>query len=162
MQFTAVFIKNYIVGDSMSLNDVCCYIPAWFGVIASLFTGLITYECSLECNTRTQIIAIIWNLITPKKNQVKERELAKNATEKELKHKTALLCGTLATSIMAIVPAHMMRSVGGGFDNESIAISAMSMTFYFWVRSLRSGEKYSYLYGILTGLAYFYVSSQQE
>ena len=60
--------------------------------------------------------------------------------------------------IMGVVPAHMMRSVGGGYDNESIAVSTMMMTFYFWVRSLRGGEKHSYLYGFLTGLAYFYVS----
>lgn len=30
-----------------------------------------------------------------------------------------------ATAIMAILPAHLMRSIAGGFDNESIAISAM-------------------------------------
>jgi hypothetical protein len=59
---------------------------------------------------------------------------------------------------MAVIPAHLMRSVGGGFDNESVAMSAMTMTFYFWIRSLRTGEDKSYLWGVLTGLAYFYVS----
>eukprot|EP01083_Nonionella_stella_P103120 294295_1 len=77
--------------------------------------------------------------------------------EKVKKWRTAIICGVFATGIMSIVPAHMMRSVGGGFDNESIAVSTMMLTFYFWVRSLRGGEKYSWLFGILTGIAYFYM-----
>merc|ERR1711991_80683 len=48
--------------------------------------------------------------------------------------------GLASSFIMAIVPAHIMRSVAGGYDNESIAIGAMCMTFYFWVRSLRSAK----------------------
>ena len=43
-----------------------------------------------------------------------------------------------AALIMAIVPAHIMRSVGGGYDNESIALTAMCATFYCWVRALRT------------------------
>eukprot|EP00121_Abeoforma_whisleri_P003311 Awhi_evm1s2973 len=56
----------------MSLNDICCYVPAWYGVSASLFVGLMTYECS-----RSKIAA------------------------------------AFAVLIMAIIPAHIMRSVGG-------------------------------------------------
>mmetsp|Transcript_14896 Transcript_14896/g.22578 ORF Transcript_14896/g.22578 Transcript_14896/m.22578 type:complete len:524 (-) Transcript_14896:1-1572(-) len=171
MQVTAVFIKKYIIGDSpasMSLNDVCCYIPAWFGVIASVLTGMIAYECSLECNTNTTIIGVIWNIISQviqvlgnkNSHDSNEKKKPKVETDKEAatrKWKSAVLCGVFATGIMAIVPAHLMRSVGGGYDNESVAISAMMLTFYFWVRSLRSGDNYSYLYGILTATAYFYM-----
>ena len=45
MQMTAVYLKNFLnnqVGYEISLNDVCCYIPAWFGVTATLFLGLLT------------------------------------------------------------------------------------------------------------------------
>ncbi len=155
MQFTAVFLKNYIM-TSMSLNDICVYIPAWFGVIATILVGLITYECSLECNTNTHIIAIVWNIFAPRNYQMQNRKLS---TDDSLhKWKIAFVNSVLAMFIMAIVPAHMMRSVGGGYDNECIAISAMLLTFYFWVRSLRNGERYSFLFGILTGIAYFYVS----
>ena len=28
----------------MSLNDVCCLVPAWFGALATLLTGLMAYE----------------------------------------------------------------------------------------------------------------------
>jgi dolichyl-diphosphooligosaccharide---protein glycosyltransferase len=75
--------------------------------------------------------------------------------------------GAIAATIMAIVPAHIMRSVGGGYDNESIALTAMCMTFFLWVRSLRTdpsvkdGErtKDSIIYGVLSGLAYIYMAA---
>ena len=48
-------------------------------------------------------------------------------------------CSSLAAAaIMAVVPAHLMRSVAGGYDNESIAVSALCATFYLWARALRS------------------------
>ena len=70
----------------MILNDVCCYVPCWFGMSASFFTGLIAYECS-GFNRNVQ---------------------------------------ALATLVMAIIPAHIMRSVGGGYDNESVAMTCAS------------------------------------
>lgn len=60
--------------------------------------------------------------------------------------------GVLAAAIMALIPAHTMRSVAGGYDNESVAVAAMLATFYFWVRSLRNKE--SSWMGALAGLAY--------
>ena len=63
--------------------------------------------------------------------------------------------GVFAAFIMAIVPAHIMRSVAGGYDNESIAIGAMVSTFYLWIRSLR--DESSYLIGIFAALAYIFM-----
>jgi len=98
----------------MSLNDVCCYVPAWFGVVATLLLGMLTYECSGNANA-----------------------------------------ATIACVIMSMIPAHIMRSVGGGYDNESIAVTAMLLTFYLWCRSLRSDK--SWPIGLLAGLAYIYM-----
>ena len=53
---------------------------------------------------------------------------------------------------MGMIPAHMMRSVGGGFDNESVVMSTMCLTFYFHVRSLRNQK--SWFFGLLAGIAY--------
>jgi dolichyl-diphosphooligosaccharide---protein glycosyltransferase len=61
----------------------------------------------------------------------------------------------ISAGVMAIVPAHIMRSVGGGYDNECIAIAAMVLTFYTWVRSVRSER--SWPIGVLAGLAYGYM-----
>merc|ERR1719277_2241162 len=75
MQITSVVIWKVlaVIGNPMSLNDVCCYVPVWFGVLATLFLGLLTYECTQSVNA-----------------------------------------GVVASLIMSIIPAHIMRSVGGG------------------------------------------------
>ena len=48
MQIAAVLIWKAlkIFGYTISLNDVCCYIPVGFGVLASLLVGLITFVTS--------------------------------------------------------------------------------------------------------------------
>ena len=135
----------------MSLNDVCCYIPAWFGVFATFITGLIAYECTLECNSSSSILSVLLDMISSSKSSYN----MKKQTGSSL---VPMLSFLFAMMAMAIIPAHLMRSVGGGFDNESVAMSAMVLTFYFWVRSLRAGEDKSYLWSLMTGLAYFYVS----
>ena len=50
MQLTSVFIYNTLesMNMPMSLNDVCCYVPAWFGVLATGFLGLLAYECTFD------------------------------------------------------------------------------------------------------------------
>lgn len=120
MQVTAVFIKKFIL-PNMSLNDVCCYMPAWFGSIATFLTGLLAYECS-------------------------------HSTSSGFYSNLEVLVAAMA--FMSIVPAHLMRSIGGGYDNESIAVAAMALTFYLWCRSLRPGKN-SYLFAVLAGIAYF-------
>lgn len=109
---------------SISLNDVCCLVPAWFGGSATLTLALLTAECS-----RSYGSSVFGGLI------------------------------------MAIVPAHLMRSVGGGYDNESVAITAMCLTFLAWCRSLRGepGDDWLtvrrdvYVFGVLAGVCYTYM-----
>mmetsp|Transcript_3454 Transcript_3454/g.6448 ORF Transcript_3454/g.6448 Transcript_3454/m.6448 type:complete len:922 (+) Transcript_3454:71-2836(+) len=120
LQITSVAIKNFLEGYAkegwkLSLNDVCCYVPAWFGAIASVLTGLLTLEVT-----------------------------------------SSLTSAVFSTGIMGVVPAHLMRSIGGGYDNESIALTAMMLTFLFWVVSLRS-TRTSAPFGIASGLAYVYM-----
>ena len=154
MQFTAVFLKRYIFGDNMSLNDVCCYIPAWFGVIASFLVGCIAYEASLPQNTGANIFGIVLDALRGK--YASEESMMGESQSRVLGLSSpAVECAAFAMGFMAVVPAHLMRSVGGGYDNESVAVTAMTLTFYLWMRSLRNKDKYSYLFGALAGVAYF-------
>jgi len=155
MQFTAVFIKNMLNGK-MSLNDVCVYIPAWFGVLSSFLVGCMAYECSISRNTGSTAVSYMMDILKQKKSTP-----AVVSGEQKIPgvFSPAVECGILATGLMAVVPAHLMRSIGGGFDNESIAVTAMSLTFYLWVRSLRENEKYNYLFGVLAGFAYYYMAA---
>ena len=121
MQITTVTIwkvqNALFTGDwALSLNDVCCYVPAWFGVVASLALALLTNECTGSVDA-----------------------------------------GIASALVMSVVPAHIMRSVGGGYDNECIAVAALCMTFYFWCRSLRADDEGSWKWGVATGLAYTYM-----
>lgn len=154
MQFTAVFIKDYIVGDAMSLNDVCCYIPAWFGVIATVVTGAIAWECSLPVNSSQNLYAYL----SQSPQQQRSAPAASSSKVRTLSSLSpAIECAVMAASMMAIVPAHLMRSMGGGYDNESVAVTAMVTTFYCWIRSLRSTNslRTTIAWSIATGLAYF-------
>eukprot|EP00187_Rhodella_violacea_P001312 CAMPEP_0174892910 /NCGR_PEP_ID=MMETSP0167-20121228/7791_1 /TAXON_ID=38298 /ORGANISM="Rhodella maculata, Strain CCMP736" /LENGTH=889 /DNA_ID=CAMNT_0016131537 /DNA_START=252 /DNA_END=2921 /DNA_ORIENTATION=+ len=101
MQLTAVAIhrvlNSKLLGLNMSLNDVCVFVPAWFGVTATAALGALTAEC------------------------------AGSAT-----------AGVFAALIMAMIPAHIMRSVAGGYDNESIAVTSICLVFFLWASSLRT------------------------
>jgi hypothetical protein len=160
MQFIAVFIKRYVVGDYMSLNDVCCYIPAWFGVLASFVVGCIAYEASIPANTGGNVFGMMLDGLRGKYADDKSMmTTSTNGRGIEPRifglHSPAAECAIFAMGFMGIVPAHLMRSVGGGYDNESVAVTAMTFTFYLWMRSLRNGDKHGYLYGLFAGVAYF-------
>ena len=107
---------NY-VGIEMSLNDVCVFVPAWFGVSATILTGVLAYLCTLSPIT-----------------------------------------AAFTSVIMSIIPAHIMRSVAGGFDNEAVAITCMVLTLSCWSKAITEAEKdnrmSSAIWGSLTGLSY--------
>jgi len=188
MQVTAVWIKRYIMGDKMSLNDVCVYIPAWFGVIATFFTGLMAYECSLPAATKPgdkteapfgsilSNIPIIgwvydevivktlqWALTTLEHVAGTDFGLRQKKTSDGYLSSPAVEIGVCTAMTMSIVPAHLMRSVGGGYDNESVAITAMTLTFWLWTRSLRGGVdgkgSWPLVWGTLAGIGYFYMAA---
>jgi dolichyl-diphosphooligosaccharide--protein glycosyltransferase len=154
MQFTTVWIKEFILPD-WSLNDICCYVPAWFGAVATFMTGLLAYECSIPANTSSNVLTVCLDLFRGSRTETASNET--NTRSVLGLSSPAVECALISMAIMAIVPAHLMRSMGGGYDNESVAVTAMVTTFYFWVRSLRATDPYSHWFGILTGLAYFYM-----
>jgi dolichyl-diphosphooligosaccharide--protein glycosyltransferase len=65
------------------------------------------------------------------------------------------IAAVIATGIMAIIPAHLMRSVAGGYDNESVAVFAIVMTFFLWTRSLRNDS--SWPFAFITAISYTYM-----
>lgn len=72
---------------------------------------------------------------------------------KELKDSGA---GLVAASMIAIVPGYISRSVAGSYDNEAIAIFCMLLTYYMWIKAVKTG---SILWATMTALAYFYMVS---
>ena len=62
--------------------------------------------------------------------------------------------GLVAASMIAIVPGYISRSVAGSYDNEGIAIFCMLLTYYLWVKSVKTG---SIFWSTFCALAYFYM-----
>ncbi len=65
---------------------------------------------------------------------------------KEVQGKRA---GLFTAFLLAVTPAHIQRSIAGFFDNESIGILLLILTYVFFVRGLKSN---SMVYGLLAGL----------
>lgn len=64
--------------------------------------------------------------------------------------------GLMASTMIAIVPGYISRSVAGSYDNEGIAIFCMILTYYFWIKAVKTG---SLFWSVLCSLAYFYMVS---
>ena len=183
MQATSCLIKKFIL-PGWSINDICCFVPAWFGVLATLATALIAYECSVgimgsspatpEKKGGPQKFSSILNDVPVVKQIYQLTFVPSTAMVLNFLETTtgsnwglamhgstelatpALESAVVTAFIMSMVPAHLMRSVAGGYDNESIAMFAMTITFYCWVRALR-GTTVNWMWSILSGVAYFYM-----
>jgi len=65
--------------------------------------------------------------------------------------------GIMGVGIMAVIPANLMRSVAGEFDNEAVAVTAILSTFWLWVRSVRNPS--SWPWAILAAASYTFMVS---
>jgi len=58
-------------------------------------------------------------------------------------------CGLVAAFFLAFNPGFMQRTTAGFFDNETIGVFSALMTFYFFIKTVRTGKFY---HAILGGL----------
>ena len=59
--------------------------------------------------------------------------------------------GLLSAAFIGIVPGYISRSVAGSYDNEAIAIFLLMITFYFWIKALKTGSAFL---GVVAALFY--------
>uniref|UniRef100_A0A182KCX9 Dolichyl-diphosphooligosaccharide--protein glycosyltransferase subunit STT3A n=1 Tax=Anopheles christyi TaxID=43041 RepID=A0A182KCX9_9DIPT len=64
--------------------------------------------------------------------------------------------GLVAGAMISIVPGYISRSVAGSYDNEGIAIFCMLLTYYTWIKAVKTG---AILWATFAALAYFYMVS---
>lgn len=64
--------------------------------------------------------------------------------------------GLAAAAMISVVPGYISRSVAGSYDNEGIAIFCMLLTYYGWIKAVKSG---TVAWALFTSLAYFYMVS---
>ena len=72
---------------------------------------------------------------------------------KELSNVSSAL---ISACLIAAVPGYISRSVAGSYDNEGIAIFCMLLTYWLWVRSVKTGSIY---WSVSCAIAYFYMVS---
>ena len=170
MQFTSVWIKRFIL-PNWSINDICCYVPVWFGVLATLATAALCYttvsSIGNDAKSKSLLtdIPVVSNLtkevLLPLKGVVEKllvKSTGSNWGMATQKNPPALESAVFTAIIMAVIPAHLLRSVGGGYDNESVATTAMQLTFWTWTCSLcASTPKRAAIVGAISGVMYFYM-----
>ncbi|KAM7534519.1 hypothetical protein Aperf_G00000115609 [Anoplocephala perfoliata] len=64
--------------------------------------------------------------------------------------------GLFAACFLSVVPGYISRSVAGSYDNEGIAIFALLLTYFLWLRAVRTGHL---CWSVLCALAYMYMVS---
>ena len=64
--------------------------------------------------------------------------------------------GIVAAALIAICPGYISRSVAGSYDNEGVAIFALLLTFYLFVKAVKTG---SLAWSVGSAFAYFYMVS---
>lgn len=150
----------YILGkdkwttDTMSINDVCCFVPIWAGLIGSIVTGLIAFECTLACNGEYTLLGYLKGRIKKGSKRSIYPSNKRNQGSNTSSYNPAVECGIFAMGMMAMCPTNLMRSMGGGYDNESVVMPFMLTTFYFWIRSLRGNDDLSHRFSIHAGISF--------
>lgn len=64
--------------------------------------------------------------------------------------------GLIAAAFIAICPGYISRSVAGSYDNEGVAIFALLLTFYLFVKAVNTG---SLAWSVGAAFGYFYMVS---
>lgn len=64
--------------------------------------------------------------------------------------------GLVAAALIAICPGYISRSVAGSYDNEGVAIFALLLTFYLFVKAVNTG---SLAWALGSAFGYFYMVS---
>ncbi|KAL9432562.1 hypothetical protein AB3S75_027571 [Citrus x aurantiifolia] len=64
--------------------------------------------------------------------------------------------GLVAAAFIAICPGYISRSVAGSYDNEGVAIFALLLTFYLFVKAVNTG---SLAWALASAFGYFYMVS---
>ncbi|KAK1322218.1 Dolichyl-diphosphooligosaccharide--protein glycosyltransferase subunit STT3B [Acorus calamus] len=67
--------------------------------------------------------------------------------------------GLVAAALIAVCPGYISRSVAGSYDNEGVAIFALLLTFYLFVKAVNTG---SLSWAIASAFSYFYMVSAGE
>eukprot|EP00922_Rhytidocystis_sp_ex-Travisia-forbesii_P060236 GHVS01089260.1.p1 GENE.GHVS01089260.1~~GHVS01089260.1.p1 ORF type:complete len:806 (+),score=77.15 GHVS01089260.1:85-2418(+) len=126
-------------GLVIDIRDVCVFLAPCFSAMSAIAAYLFAKEIAAEYPAA---------------------QLAQCKRSSTNKYATSLLsspgsgAGLLAALFMGLSPAYISRSVAGSYDNEAVAIFALILSFYAFVKAVKSG---TLLASLLSALAFFYM-----
>ncbi|CAG2109687.1 unnamed protein product [Medioppia subpectinata] len=118
--------------------------PGLMVTSAALYHGLQYLNIPIDIRNVCVFLAPLFSSFTTIVTYLLTKELSDDAS------------GLVAAAMISIVPGYISRSVAGSYDNEGIAIFCMLLTYYLWIKSVKSGSVY---WSSLCSLAYFYMVS---
>ncbi|KAF9611102.1 hypothetical protein IFM89_026995 [Coptis chinensis] len=98
-------------------------------------------------------ISVVASLLERKLEDGEDEEALQIFFGKELWDSGA---GLVAAALIAICPGYISRSVAGSYDNEGVAIFALLLTFYLFVKAVNTG---SLAWSLASTFGYFYMVS---
>lgn len=126
------FPSNLYPARASPCSNICVFLAPWM----ASNTTLIAYLLTKEVVTGARLTA---------DEQAKARANGRRAEA----------AGLLAAAFIAIVPGYISRSVAGSYDNEGVAIFAMLLTFFLWLRAVNLG---SMAWAAAAALGYLYMA----
>lgn len=131
---------------SPSLDRVAVYLPVWGGVLSTIVASLITWDLmrvtvwrwwhhstnpvfSLSSSSAVSCCLSSSSNICPISPVSPPPPVVAVAA-------AAAAAASTTAILYCILPAHLMRSVAGSFDNECAAVPAMLITFWCWLRAI--------------------------
>lgn len=175
MQVTAMLIKMWILPE-WSMYNICCRIPAWFGVLSTLEVAWLTFNCVTQALKYKCVLQDV-----PILNTIYQNVVVKHwqnflgalidgtcsdwglSTLTFHHHTLTPLCYAVAlAAMMSIVPAHLLQSYSSFYKDESVAMTGVVLTFVCWIKSVHSLAGFynpTIAWAFLTALAYFYVAA---
>lgn len=118
--------------------------PGLMVTSASVYHGLRFFNIPIDIRNVCVFLAPLFSSLTT---------IVTYLLTKELRDTNA---GLVAAAMISIVPGYISRSVAGSYDNEGIAIFCMLLTYYMWIKAVKTG---GLAWGAMCALAYFYMVS---
>jgi dolichyl-diphosphooligosaccharide--protein glycosyltransferase len=142
LQIASFFLAGFIhwvlnsLHFTIHIREVCVFLAPLFSGLAAVATFLLTSELKDEGAglLAAAFIGIGMLCITVSLQRLGHCSDEVIEVVNFFKHESLTCGGTLTYLPWYAAPGYISRSVAGSYDNEGIAIFALVITYYFWIK----------------------------
>ncbi|KAF0720808.1 Aste57867_3 [Aphanomyces stellatus] len=117
--------------------------PGLMATAASLYWLLNAFHISINVRNTCVFVAPVFAATTAIATYLLTKQVTRRSS-----------ASLMAAALVGVVPSYISRSVGGSYDNEAVAISALLVVFSLWVKAVHTGSMF---WSAACALAYFYM-----